>query len=369
MHKLSLNSRLVLLMLVSVLPLIGFNLVSVYRQYQQDRWLANQETVEIARRISGAIDGELHADMATLQVLASSGSLARGDINAFRAQVEQALSHTQRRSAVLLFRENGQQVMNTALPPGAPLPRRQNELQNLARVFATGEPSVADVYIGQVNHLPIVAVEVPVFSSDGHVGLVLSMTPTLNVITSIVEHQNPGANWRINIVDRTGRRIARVPDSEGLTGSAALPNFLSARASTPEGTLPVVGPEGLLRLAGYTPVPDAGWTVAVAIPETELITPIWQTVQKTFLAGAGCSALGSVLAHMIARSVVQPMSALRKFAAVAMDAEPRTPIATGLMETDEVAGALLTEARERHVAMVQLAQRNEDLERSLSLNQ
>ncbi len=40
---------------------------------------------------------------------------------------------------------DGQQLVNTALPPGTPLPARQN-FDNTRQVFATGQPLVLNVF-------------------------------------------------------------------------------------------------------------------------------------------------------------------------------------------------------------------------------
>jgi PAS domain S-box-containing protein len=54
---------------------------------------------------------------------------------------------------ILLLTEDGQQVMNTILPPDAPLPVRRN-LESTRQVFATGRPAVSNLYQGAVGPRP-----------------------------------------------------------------------------------------------------------------------------------------------------------------------------------------------------------------------
>ena len=124
MHLLSLRVRVAVLVLVGVVPFLGFNLGSSYLNYRQDRIEAERRMLDIARGIALAIEGELRSRVAVLEVLALSGALARDDLVAFRAKANAVRARQEPGTHILLLRRDGQQLLNTALPPGASLPVR-----------------------------------------------------------------------------------------------------------------------------------------------------------------------------------------------------------------------------------------------------
>ncbi len=261
--------------------------------------------------------------------------------------------------------------MNTALPPGAPLPMRL-DLENQRRVFASKLPSVSNVYIGRVLHRPIVAIDVPVREADGSVHMVLSLTPMLDAFRIIIARERPGENWLVDMIDRSGRRIASLAPDEREAGQPEQPVFLQAWTNAAEGTVQVVGPDGKATVWGFTRVPDFGWAIAVGVTRAELIGPALRSTFITCGVGLALLAVGLALAHWVSHSVVGPIYALTRFAA-SPDGEP-TPIATRLRETDKVAALLMTEARQRHEITAELMRRtaalkqiNEELEKEVTI--
>jgi two-component sensor histidine kinase len=299
-----------------------------------------------------------------LQVLALSRSLAGGDLATFRAQAEAVVAQQAPGSNIILLREDGQQLLNTALPPGAPLPVRQ-DLENQRRVFATGRPSVSDVYFGIVLRRPIVAVEVPVRDADGRVVLVLTLNPTLDAFEPLVQRQLPGPGWIITILDRAGVVVARVPPSERYVGRLVAPDMLKAWLSGDAEVIPeAMSPEGARMLTAFSRVPEVGWGVAVAVPVADLARPAWRAAVTSLVVGLALLTLGLVYAQWIARGVLQPIRNLLHRIAAPDDngTDPARP-GLGLPEADALALAHLNEARRRRDATAALV----DSERRLRL--
>jgi hypothetical protein len=121
------------------------------------------------------VEQELRTRMVTLEVLAASPALQQNDIAAFRAQAETVIAEQFRGSNLILLRSDGQQLMNTLLPPGAALPVRP-DMEVTREVLATGRPMVSNFYIGAIGPRPVVAIDVPVRRPDGSVAYVLSTT-------------------------------------------------------------------------------------------------------------------------------------------------------------------------------------------------
>ena len=137
----SLRARLRLLVLVTIAPLLALGLAVQYVEYANDKAVASDRTLELARNIAQQVGRELEADIRALQVLAKTGRLRRGAIEAFRELAEAALSDRLAGANIIVVDERGRQLLDTALPPGTPLPVRPS-LQNTRHVFATGQPRV-----------------------------------------------------------------------------------------------------------------------------------------------------------------------------------------------------------------------------------
>lgn len=363
MFRLTLRTRMALLVLAGVLPLTAYNLSSVYLNYRHERSRASQQALSLARSLAEAVEGVLRERIAALDVLSRSRDLVGGDLVTFRGQAEALLAHLLPGASILLVGEDGRLLMNTAAAASEPLPPRL-DLENQRRVFATGQPSVSDVYMGSVLHRPVVAIDVPVLGSDGRVAMVLALNPSLVVFDAVIRRHRPGEGWIIAVVDRKGVRVARQPDPERFLGQPLTPDLLPLWLASPEGIVEAISPDGALMLTAFTRMPQLGWGVVVAVPVAELTNPAWRAALISLLVGGGLLALGLLLARWASLGILRPIAGLRRLAA---SADEYNGVAgtegTGLPETDEVAVALRAEARRRLAATASLL----DSERRLQL--
>src|SRR5579864_1596350 len=86
--RLSLRTRLMLLVVAGVIPLVLFTLLRGYLDYRDAVSGAGQKTLELARSLALAVEKQQQARIAVLEVLAQSDALRRGDLEAFRARAE-----------------------------------------------------------------------------------------------------------------------------------------------------------------------------------------------------------------------------------------------------------------------------------------
>src|SRR5580658_6237710 len=145
----SLRYRLVLLVIACTVPLLAFILAYQYVTYRQNVAAIGRQTLALARSMSQVIEQELQSEIVALQVLTTARSLVVGDFVEFHRRAETVVAHQFPGANILVIRQDGQQIMNTILPPGAPLPVRKN-LDSTRQVFATGRPVVSNLYEGAV---------------------------------------------------------------------------------------------------------------------------------------------------------------------------------------------------------------------------
>jgi hypothetical protein len=345
----SLRTRLVFVVIACVLPLAVLNLGIQFFNYRASRTTAEQRTLELARGLSLALDQEFRARIALLQVLALSRRLQDGDIDGFRSRAETLVSqHLQPNTAIILLRDDGQQVMNTNLPRGAALPVRRN-LDTIQQVIATEQPVVSGVFGASTDGHAVVTIEVPVLRLGGGVAYVLALSPPLTVFAEIIRRQQISDGWVVALLDAQGIVVARVPGE--FVGQSAAPGFLARVLTETEGLVETVSLEGIPVLSAFSHTEAFGWSAGVAVPRAMLTAQPWRVALATLAAGLILLLAGLFLAGAMARRITGPIAALCRLAA-AVDGElPIEPLADALPETSEVAAALAGAARERHLAL------------------
>jgi two-component sensor histidine kinase len=118
-----------------------------------------------------------------------------------------------------------------------------------------------------------------------------------------------------------------------------------------------ISPDGVPVLAAFSRLSDTGWGVSVAIPTAQLTGRASRNAITAATVGLILFALGFWFAYGFSRSVIGPISALRRFAVNSHDAgaEPGTAVVkTGLAEVDEVADVLRAGVRRARATQLSL---------------
>ena len=358
----SLRARVRLLVLVTIAPLLALGLAVQYAEYEHDKETASARTVELGRSVALQVSRELEADVRALQVLAKAGRLRRGAIEAFRDLAESALTDRLEGANIMVVDENGQQLLNTALPPGTPLPPRQS-LENTRQVFTTGQPRVSDVYFGVIVKRPAVAIEVPVKDETGRVMYTLALDPRPDTFVDIIRRQEARKGVVLAVIDRDGTVIARWPDSNKYAGQKVVPELLARLKDPPDEPFETRTFEGVPVLTAVSRVEPFGWTVAIGTPHAEYLGPLWSSVAIIIAATALVLTIGLTLARIVSRQITAPIEALGRYA----DNPGRSvPGPTGLRETDALAEAIRRYAEAREQAERELTQLNATLEHRIA---
>jgi PAS domain S-box-containing protein len=336
---LPLRWRLMLLVVVAVVPLLIFVLGYQYSEYSADVAATATHMEVLARSSSQLIEEELQARVLAMQTLATSRSLAENDLTAFRKRAASLAAEQFGGANLLLFQPNGQGVLNLRVPPDQPLPVRSN-LESIHQVLTTGAPAVSNLFTGARSGRTIVSIDVPVKNGDGKIAYVLAMNPRLDIFSEIIQRQRLPEHWLSVVLDRNGITIARYPNGERLVGTSASPGLLQVLQAQHEGYAQNNSREGIPLITGFSQGERFGWTVAIGVPQKELIQPVISGALRTLGAGAGMLIVGLALAAYAARRIAGPIGSLRRLAIASTAQELPQPPLTGLPEVDEVASAL-----------------------------
>ena len=185
--RLTIRFRLACLVLACVLPVwlaAGF---LVYYSYQSKRALVERHMQDTARALALVVDRELANMQASLRVLATSPSLASGNMAAFYGQT-QAVLQQYPAADIILADSSGQQLVNSLCAfwhdrfPNAMIPMTR-------RVFETGTPGISNLFRGAVTGRPAHRRQhagIP----NGHVAYGLFMTVPSDRLAAILSQQH-----------------------------------------------------------------------------------------------------------------------------------------------------------------------------------
>ena len=211
------------------------------------------------------------AKIVTLETLATSGSVNAHDYVRF---YERALKLKALAGVDIALRDpDGQQLANTRVPWGAPLPR--NPFQSDSNVLATKKPYVSDVIEGRLARQPVYFVSVPVIEG-GAVTQLLHMTIDLSRLEAFVQG-DIAAGQIAGVLDRNNIVMARTQDSTERIGKPASRDFVN-QITGEEGTWLGRNIQGYTIRVGYERSKLSGWLIWVGVPDETIQSQLRQTL-------------------------------------------------------------------------------------------
>ncbi|HEX2531264.1 MAG TPA: PAS domain S-box protein [Burkholderiaceae bacterium] len=329
---------LILLVIACVLPAMVAATFLIYRAFQHDHAQQELTTIHTARALMQAVDRELSSAQGALQTLATSPSLASGDLAGFYAEATQAL----RGAPGINFRlsdASGQQLLNTLQPFGSPLPQHGNPEQ-LRSVFETGRPMVSDLYVGPVVKRPLISVDVPVVR-DNRVVYDLSMGFSTDRLAEILRRQRLPADWVGSIFDSRGVIVARTHALDQYLGQQGSLPLVRRMRDVAEGSVDVVTLEGVPVSAGFSRSAVSDLTLAIGVPRSVLAKELVISIGLGVLGTILLLATGLVLAKLIGNRITGYLSSLVAPAMALGYGKPVSLPEFHLREADEIGQALV----------------------------
>jgi PAS domain S-box-containing protein len=287
-----------------IAPLVLFGLYTGARIAVAQLRLVQNDLMSEARILSAGVDREIIGEIERLQALAASPSLRQGDFAEFQRQAEASLAMQQRGNIVLIDR-NMQQLVNTFVPFGKPLPKAVVP-KPIERTFATGKPQVTGLFMAPVVNQFMFGITVPV-QIDGESRYVLGRSQDQHALARLVAANELPPGWLAVVADPAHRVIARSDQEDAFIGKELLP--AQWHRAGPSGVFEFTDSEGQPSLQAYAWSDLTAWETAVWAPKALLEAParaLWWTIALTaLLAFMLVVALASWLGRIIASSVGQ----------------------------------------------------------------
>ena len=348
-----------------LLPVLAFAIGVAAEYGASQRAALEGEARAVARELQAALDRELATFLAAAQTLAGSPALKARDLTAFERE---AVEVAKARGAVVVLRSlSGRQLLNTAAPPGTPLPVRTpaGEEPDAKRALATGLPFVSNLFRGAVSGRFLLRVAAPVHSDEedgtheerfGQVDLAFPPERLRRVIADA--GLRPG--WLASVVDRAGITVARSHRHDDFVGVPATQGHHEGTAGRREGTFRAPTLDGVVALGAFTRTNLGDWRVTVGVPLRLLEAPLWRSFAWVACAGVVLTGLAVLLALALARRVEASVGALAAAAAGLGAGYGAGAPATPVREVNEVGAALAAAGAEiRRRAAAERAAREE----------
>ena len=131
----------------------GFGLLA-RSTYLHEAQIAQDHVRDMARSISFVIDSELDKRVAIARTLGASRALRDGDIERFYGEAKTATAGT---GDTMILVDAVNQVANTKLPFGTPLPARG---WHTDPPLISGEPQVTNLLVSRISGKPVLTVMV-----------------------------------------------------------------------------------------------------------------------------------------------------------------------------------------------------------------
>ncbi|MGA2962264.1 MAG: PAS domain S-box protein, partial [Candidatus Korobacteraceae bacterium] len=273
-----------------------------------------------------------------LSVLATSPSLASGDLHAFYRQAWAVLeAHPGAR--IFLADATGQELINTFLPFGAPLPKHSVP-DAVRQVFETGNPVTTKVFKGVFDGRFVISVHVPVFS-NGRVVYDLAMITPADRLTTVLLQQQLSPEWVGDIFDSDQVIVARTRLTERFVGRQARPALRQRMRDIAEGTAEIINFENVPMFDSFSRSATSGWTVMIGVPKAIMMAGIRRWLWWTIAGTALLSLAGILLALLMARRIA---GSIQDLIAPALALGRGESVAFGhleLAETNEVGESLV----------------------------
>jgi hypothetical protein len=302
-RALALRWHLVLLVVGALLPLVVFAAVVVYRLAESERAANDRRLLRSAQDLSHALDRELQSTIRTLSALSESEKLDREDLQAFHVESKRVLSTQRAWLALILLTPDGQQVSNTNMEWGAPLPTVL-EADSLRRAVEQKQPAVGTLSTGKLRPGFTFSVRVPVLRG-GEVRYVLTAVITPDALAGVVGlWGHPNEEWARAVVDTQGVIVARSHEQERFVGTRVKDSFIQRMRESGEGLFHDVARDGTTNVyVAYSHEPSSGWTTVVAVPAEVVESPARSKTVAVLGLGLALLSLSTVGAFVISRHV------------------------------------------------------------------
>lgn len=366
--RIAISTRTVLVALVVavLLPVMLFSGILLHRYAASEARGTATTSLDMAQRTSLAVDRQISGILTAIEVLATSNSLTRGDIDSFLREAGAARKVVG--GNIVLRLPDGKQIANLRAPPDTNAPQTVSPALRKEVVDDRGR------YVSGLLLRPdgekVVVLTVPVVRNDA-VTYMLSLAITSNELSRAVTDASIPAGWIVTLIDRDDVIIARNRENERFVGqklTAEIGSHIKSNFGTWEGHTM----DGQPVIAGFNRSGLTGWRVAVGGPKGALEQAFGRSFTALTLFGFFMLTLSLAAAFWLSTYIAQPLRSLAVYGAAMRPGPPEVALDTPIREIGQLRDAMaeaFTAAgereKERNAALLALQNLNQVLEKRI----
>ena len=311
--------RLIALVVAIALPLNLLIVAVIVSLASSSIELQRTSLLFTARSMASGIDAQLANYITIAADLQKSSALLADDVATFESEARQALTAVPD-SWIALSDVSGQQLLNTSIGAGLPLPRRGAEaLAAQERAIKTRSVIVTGVRRSSAGGDWVATVEAPVFK-NGAPFRVISVAISLPALLTVLGQPDKPNAWLVGIIDGDGRFLARLPDNDTRVGQPASEGWRNVRRQEGIAEFHAIEGEWVVNANALSRLSD--WTIGIGMQKSELTGAAWRAVRWSAILGVLISLSSLLLAAQVARSISQPINILQNNAVTLVQGSP-----------------------------------------------
>ena len=305
------SAYLLVLALATSIPITacaGFLAYHFVAESSQSRKVEYEDRLRLMRNATELRVANIIED---LQILALSPLLAAGRFDEFRSHAVDTVKLIGG-VAIALYEPDGQQLVNTRLDPGTPLPKR-TAFDAERRAIETGRPQVSGLQQAVVDGQPIVTIAVPVRIA-GQIRYALNVGLSPRYLSTLMDDYVSGGLVG-SIIDQQGILLARRPllDGDDLIGQPTIPAVRSHVGQVSAWWIKAISRPGVATYTSLLRSDQSGWTVNLALPREAIDGPLHRTIEWIVALTLFPFVLGLALARLLAHRFLAEFSDLERY--------------------------------------------------------
>lgn len=348
------RSYIAFCVLAFLVPVVLFSWVAMSDMQNSARQVAVRGLKETAHSTALIVDRELYSAETALKVLRSSAYLTNGDYSRFYAQASTVNVGASRWA--ILVDETGQQLINTSVPFGTPLPAPSPEwTEDTKRRLDAGKTVVSDLMPRVVNKSLRTTLTLPLVMPNGKRVLLGMVFSTDHFESAIADSRIP-KEWVVAIIDGQGRFISRSLDGAHKVGAMARPELVAAAREQKDGEIQHATIEGMQSYDAFTHPSLGPWIVAVAAPVAGVEAAARRAANLTAFGLGVALLLSTLVASIFANKLLNSIKRATASATLLGAGEIPIQYHSGLVEVDQLheslarAAAMLVAEKSRREA-------------------
>jgi two-component sensor histidine kinase len=335
---------LFILALVALVPAFIFSAVLLQRNNEAQERVVETLITSTARSVVQSVDREINANTTTLKVLSTNPALIGGDLQAFHAQVSQALANTG--SYIYVLNSDLDAIMSTRRPYAEGPQGKSADPETSRRALVDDRVLVSNLVRGSLSNEYVVNVLLRVTGTP-YGDVVLGFNRAATQLAPVLLSNRLPDGWNVALLDGRGMIIAASPGA-GQVGDAFPLTNVADMSSTTEWRNVELGGEHSLFVAQRSLLSE--WTVVAWAPRDIVARPLADAFWSLLAGGVLLAALVVLVVYWVSLQIGRSVHGLEADAKRLGAGQPVEARSFPIAEIETVSNALGDASRRRQAA-------------------